>query len=377
MSVGGEKFVFDEILWNSGVQFGCHAKQNALIWEVSNNSTFMHKKGFFLSAPLDSGEKGTIWNRIQFAWESSPQNNLEISCMALDQLTIIRGQEIISIQNYFEDLTIDAVEKETFFEELCQEKRYNVQDMYFTNLKGRYLWIKIAFTSYLPEKCSLQNFMVWYHIKPVTDYLPILYQEQNDFVKRFLAIFQSLYYDFQEQLDYVTQFLDVDCVSGTYLQWLAQWMGCVYPANWQDDKLRRFLKISFSLFQQKGTRTGLERLLTFAIGNQPILIELWKIMETCGEAYTRNGYDQLYGNAESVFWVLIAQEDLQACDMQELLQLIQWYQPIHTIAHIAVLKQQMLLGGHTYLGINSRIVGEMAYRLVENDTQESNSIRLQ
>lgn len=376
MSVGGEKFVFDEILWNSGVQFGCTAKQDALIWKPAN-STFAQSRGFFLSAPLDSGEKGTVWNRIRFSWESSPRNNLEISCIALDQLTLTRGQEIISVQDYFEDLTIDATAKEALFDELCQEKRSNTQDMYFTNLKGRYLWIKFAYTSYICEESRLQNCMVWYNVKPVTDYLPMVYQEQNDFLKRFLAIFQSLYYDFQEQLDYVTQFLDVDCVSGAYLRWLAQWMGCVYPANWSDDKLRRFLKMSFSLFQQKGTRQGLEHLITFATGRQPILLELWKIMEICGEAYTRNAYDQLYGNAESIFWVLVSQEDMQECDMQELLQLIQWYQPIHAQAHVAVLKEQMLLGGHTYLGINSRIVGQVAYRLVEDDTQASNSVRLQ
>lgn len=377
MSVGGEKFVFDEILWNSGVQLGCHAEQNTLVWEVSNKSAFTQNKGIFLSAPLDSGEKGTIWNRIQVSWVASSQTNLEISCLALDQLTITQGQEIISIPEYFEDLTIDAVEKDVFFEELCQEKQRNTKDMYFTKLKGRYLWIKLVFTSFLPTESSLENFMVWYDVKPVTDYLPVLYQEQNDFLKRFLAIFQSLYYDFQEELDYVTQFLDVDCVSGAYLQWLAQWMGCVYPANWQDEKLRRFLKISFSLFQQKGTRKGLERLIAFAIGHEPILVELWNVMEICGEAYTRNAYDRLYGDSASAFWVLISQEDLQVCNMQELLQLIQWYQPIHTFAHVGVLKQQMLLGGHTYLGINSRIVEERAYRLVENGAQAYNSIRLQ
>lgn len=376
MRVGGEKFVFDEILWNSGVQCGCFAKADTLIWEAASDA-LTQKRSFFVSAPLDSGEKGTVWNRIRFSLEAAPQNNLEISCMASDQLTLTIEQEVFSIQDYLEDLTIDAAKKEAFFDGFCQAKRSNIQDMYFTELKGRYLWIKFAYISYIPEESYLRNCMVWYHVKPVTEYLPMVYQEHNDFLKRFLAIFQSLYYDFQEQLDYVTQFLDVDCVSGAYLKWLAQWMGCVYPANWQDDKLRRFLKISFSLFQQKGTRAGLERLITFATGHPPMILELWKVMQICKEAYTRNAYDQLYGNAESIFWVLVSQEDMQTCDMQELLQLIQWYQPVHAHAHIAVLKQQMLLGGHTYLGINSRIVDQMAYRLVDDETQASHSVRLQ
>jgi phage tail-like protein len=99
------------------------------------------------------------------------------------------------------------------------------------------------------------------------DYLPAIYRE--DFVLRFLAMFESLLIPIEWNADNFDLYLDPTTTQSEFLSWIGDWFAVQFDASWTEDQQRMFLKEVYSLYARRGTPWALWRLLGIYTGCNP------------------------------------------------------------------------------------------------------------
>jgi phage tail-like protein len=104
-------------------------------------------------------------------------------------------------------------------------------------------------------------------------FLPDIYQE-NDFLRRFLLIFESLWEPLEHRQDHIEMYFDPRTCPRTFLPWLAGWLGLPYNPRWPESRLRRLLAQGMELYRWRGTRHGLARMIEVCTGLIPTITDV-------------------------------------------------------------------------------------------------------
>lgn len=103
-------------------------------------------------------------------------------------------------------------------------------------------------------------------------YLPDIYQE-NDFLQRFLSIFEDIWEPLEQRQDYIHMYFDPRTCPAPFLPWLASWLGLTFNPHWPEARRRRLLAQAMDLYRWRGTRYGLMRMIEVCTGLTPVIIE--------------------------------------------------------------------------------------------------------
>lgn len=103
-------------------------------------------------------------------------------------------------------------------------------------------------------------------------YLPGLYQE-NDFLQRFLSIFEDIWEPLEQRQDHIEMYFDPRTCPVSFLPWLASWLGLTFNPHWPEARRRRLLAQAMDLYRWRGTRYGLIRMIEVCTGLTPVIIE--------------------------------------------------------------------------------------------------------
>ena len=75
------------------------------------------------------------------------------------------------------------------------------------------------------------------------------------FFHRYMSIYSTLYMDFQEKIDNVADFLDINTAPAQLLPIFCGWMGLDVSGDFlTEDRLRTLVKEAYQLNRTKGTR---------------------------------------------------------------------------------------------------------------------------
>jgi phage tail-like protein len=174
--------------------------------------------------------------------------------------------------------------------------------MLFRKNTGRYLWLKLALST-VDENLSpsINHMKVLYPRESYLRYLPAIYQENpigqedpvsRDFLERFLSIFETVFYDFETRIYDIFKYFDPDTAemniyeiykyldyetakdkSKDFLNWLASWFNIAVEDEWDENIKRRFIRDAYKLYKQKGTLSGIEKLIEIYTGKKPLIRE--------------------------------------------------------------------------------------------------------
>jgi len=103
-------------------------------------------------------------------------------------------------------------------------------------------------------------------------YLPAIYQS-DDFMGRFLMLFESFWGPIERQIDSIPFYFDPDTAPPDFLPWLASWLDLAFDERWPEEKRRRLLRCVASLYRKRGTKAGLQEHLEIFSGGQVEIIE--------------------------------------------------------------------------------------------------------
>jgi phage tail-like protein len=125
------------------------------------------------------------------------------------------------------------------------------------------------------EGYILSSERVQVFVKPQSSYmrfLPEIYSE-NDFLGRFLMLFESFWRPADLQIAQGEFYYDMDLTPEPFLPWLASWIGVTWDDHLSDDRKRQLLHTALAIYQRRGTRLALQDFLKIYTGGQVEIIE--------------------------------------------------------------------------------------------------------
>lgn len=99
-------------------------------------------------------------------------------------------------------------------------------------------------------------------------YLPAIHQD-NDFLGRFLQIFESLWEPMEARQETINGYFDPLSCPEPFLPWLSSWFGIPYYPSWPEWRRRRFLWVSIKNLWIRGTAEALSHVIEVCTGLIP------------------------------------------------------------------------------------------------------------
>ncbi len=103
-------------------------------------------------------------------------------------------------------------------------------------------------------------------------YIPAVYSDEQ-FLGRFLLIFESLHAPLEWIVDNFACYLDPRLTPAEWLQWFGQWVDVFVPGTLPRDRQQAIVEEMGDLFLARGTRKSLSRHLELVFGKAPEILE--------------------------------------------------------------------------------------------------------
>jgi phage tail-like protein len=105
-------------------------------------------------------------------------------------------------------------------------------------------------------------------ISPYLHDLPIIYHD-NDFLARFLLIFESIWEPLEQRQDHIAMYADPHTSPASFLGWLGGWLDLSFSAQWPENRTRRLVAEAVDLYRWRGTEYGMTRMIEVCTGLSP------------------------------------------------------------------------------------------------------------
>ncbi len=291
--------------------------------------------------PLDSGESAFRWGRVKLGLYLPRDASVRIYARASDEAAWALWEQYAG-----EEEGTDAVQA------LFGEAKAVGSDVWLS-VKGRYLWLAVAFTSSGAEKPRLDSVSVLADGDHMSDYMPAMYQEQ-DFTYRYLSIFTAMLQDLEESIGRSRRQLSPAAADPEMLRYLAHWL-CADPGT-AEEELRRTLPTLIEEYETMYTVEGIRRSVERLTGQTPQIIEHFMVDPNDPACADPEVYRRLYGDDRYRFFLLLPQNTFpEQRQMERFLEQLEEITPAETTAELILLKPGVQLDWHTYLGLNTRI----------------------
>lgn len=304
--------------------------------------------GVYCLAAVDSGEKGFQWGRAAVEADLPPDTALRLYARAadtrrwgnwldLDQgIRALKGDPIPALREIFGPPVSDSRD--------C-----------LLPCVGRYLWVMLELTATGTQTPVIQKLRLWMGGDHMVDYLPAIYQGE-DFTRRFLSIFDSMYTDMDRTIDALPGRMDYQHTEGDLLRCLASWV-CVERGG-SEEHLREQIRTALPDYEDLYTLEGVRRSVRRLTGREPILIEPFQVSPNRPDCQDPALYRRLYGEDPYRFFVLLPEDTFSGQKEREQFQRdMEEVIPAGMTMQMIQLKPCIQLDWHTYLGINARIGG--------------------
>jgi len=233
----------------------------------------------------------------------------------------------------------------------------NPKDVLIVGPRGQYLWLKIILSvdESKAKTPVIKNVKLYFSAPTYLEHLPAIYQEDplsQGFLERYLSIFETVLANIESQIDCVPQLYDVEETRSDFLPWLSTWLGAVKDENWPEDKWRVFLSWAVELYNKRGTKAEIEKIIEIFSGDPPVAI-----IEPGLLKYENQGLkavlDRLFGGHHSFCVLLTPNQVKTQTDRRVIKRIIDAEKPAHTRGGFAVIEDMLRLDWHTYLDKNS------------------------
>lgn len=249
-----------------------------------------------------------------------------------------------------------AAEKMARLTALPHLRAVDRQDILLHSLQGRWVYLCVCALPQDGAACVLRGVHLEFPRYSFTQYFPEIYQ-QDDFFRRYVAVFQSLYLDLESRVDEVPRMLDYESADDAQTEALAAWLGIDTAGGlFGPEQLRSLIRDSQLYQGGKGTRAALEGVVELACGVRPRIVEHFQWSRMPMPAARRRLYEGLYGADGNMFCVILNLTDrpgpLPVSEAQ-LDRLIDAYSMLGTRHRLVFLRRCSYTDTHCYLDVNS------------------------
>lgn len=328
----------------------------ALEEDVSENDVL---NGIFISRLLDSGVEGNQWHRAVIQSKAYGDDSVRFYFYCSDEDQVMVGNRIWQWEELIRSREISLEKKRQLMEPCLVHIVQNPQDIMLYHARGRYLWMEIQLfcqAGFFPE---IQHMKIYAGNRSFLSYLPAIYQNggREDFLGRFLGMFEAVYQDLEERIANSTKQLDPMTADPEFLSWLAKWVGISNAHLWQEERLRLLLKGIVKKNLIRGTREYTEHMIGTFTGECPFILEYGDIEEYRGNTKAYESLTQSYAHGPYEVNVLVREQTVPSLREQHALKkMIEDMKPAHIRIHLIILRPGIYLGQNVYVGVNSTLV---------------------
>lgn len=280
----------------------------------------------------------------------------------------------------------------------------NPQNALLESAVGRYLWVTLELIGSESSSPRVESFRAYFPPKSYLRYLPAIYRENersDDFLRRYLSIFESIFADIEEEIDHTTQYLDPYGIPSEYLSWLGSWLAIETDETWSEPAKRELLSRAPELFRKRGTKEGLLEVLNIYLKHANTsktpwkhalereretigqLVESGQITEADGNEMYENHQELSKVSSEASLFSLFEHSDLDRVDSKEIREaytrfiscpqcflvlvspfvtdeqmrtigrIVDTEKPAHATGQAIELRPRMQLGENSFLGANT------------------------
>ena len=357
MSLGTKSFVFNRNSdWKkNNYSCGIQIKDNYLCFLPDNNLN-----SAFFSKCLDSIEFGMSWGILK------TQIYMNQNCKVIFRVFASDSKDIIAyIGEKTEKVNIDKFlrgnsnfnAKFEFFDKINAVKFENPKCVPLFSLKGRYLWFCIEVIGFAKELIKIEEIEISFPLVSYTEYLPEVYQAAmpNSFMNRFISIFQYILLETENIIDNIPEKFEPFYTNKEFLSWIAGWFN-INEMIWEENKLRYLINDMIDIFTSQRTKNSIIKIIEEYTGYKPIIIEKFKIINNDFYKTEQKLVDKLFGQNNFFFTVIMNKNEIKKSDdYANVLNIIKNNAPINAICNLVVLTNNISLGYHCYIGLNSYI----------------------
>lgn len=309
----------------------------------------------FCSKLIDAHRDNPSWAELFVPFEADCAATAELLIYSADEdftETAAGGRQRISDVLADGGVTVQA-KKEMLMPYLKKQVPL-LENTDLTGIAGRYLWFLIEWRG-IWRACPVRDIYVYFDRKGWENYLPEVYRtEGGDFLKRWLAMLQSIYEAVSESIAAKAAHFDPETADADTLEMLAQWLRFVRLPEEEHEALRRLLRRAPDLYRRKGTAAALKEAVSLYL-NQPVeLLEYQDLYEN-GKP-KRPDAGALYEMDEYTCLLLIQRtEAMNQKRLAAVSAIAERMLPAALKLRIVLLEDGVSLGGYHYLGVNTSV----------------------
>ncbi|MBR3993497.1 MAG: hypothetical protein IKI92_06525 [Anaerotignum sp.] len=304
----------------------------------------------FITEAIDGIEDNAQWGRLHMDWELEEDMVVTVSVAATNSRYVWQEDEQYYFDEVLHDTDTSPELKRNFMEYIGAKKTVNQKDILLYELEGRYLYIMVEVLGLGKGKFS--HIYVDNQGDLFMDTFPEVYRDHGSFFHRYLSVFSSLYMDFQEKIDHVTEILDIDTAPAELLPTFGRWMGLDISGDFlKEERLRQLVKEAYQLNRMKGTKAALKRVSEIILGEEVIILEK-NVMRSETQADTQELYEDLYGDGTYDVTMLV-HTYVPENQKSQLMFLLNQFKPVRSRLKVRFLEPKGDLDSHTYMDMNA------------------------
>ena len=301
---------------------------------------------------LDSAETETEWGRLTMKLQCPENVIVRVHLIASDRNLFTRnGGQIGSIDDFLLSSEEPEEIKRKIFDQNGEQVFTNQENILLYDLHGRYLWIYLEIIG--KAEVRISNMRVVLPGDNFMNTFPEIYRQNGDFMKRYLSVFSSIYNDFQDRIDQVSDLLDFDTAPAYLLPVFASWLGVDVRGDFlSEQELRCLVKEIYQFNRMKGTREVLERITEIVLGEKVIIVEKNLVHKSDLAQYHLKDQPELYGNSPYDV-TLFVRNFVEEKKRSQLFFLLHQFVPVRCRLHILYLDLKSTLDTYCYLDMNA------------------------
>lgn len=359
--------------WQRSLLLNFEPRDHCVVFAQSQNNEYgMLANAVMITGSIDSTELDFHWESL-FLDVEMPENSLvKVSCYAANSKAAFLEDRPVDLDTYIKAAQSNPSQGVKELTTLFKPGFTGATDG-LISVKGRYLWLRLEFLVPQPLEFKLRKIKLPISDEKILQYLPEIYRDnqENNFFKRFMEIFDSVFFDIEEKVNFLSEKMDYTIADEEMLRYLANWVGIDDAQDLPENELRERIRGIIFEYRAIGTKPGLIKLIEREVGVKPQIVEYFDYKKMQQESRDREIYQELFGDNPFKFFILLPEEALNKVkNLDSFLAKLKNNIPAHTEAGIIRLKQGTILGKHTYLGVNS-MVGEYTYGRVDGNDEIS------
>lgn len=314
------------------------------------------QQGTFISRLLDSREEGNQWYRAVIQSAGYGDDSIRFFFYCSDSTQVTAGEQVWEWEELICSQEFTVRQKHEIMRPYLVHQVPNPQDILLYHAKGRFLWMEIQLFCQAETAPKIMNMKIYAQGHSFLRFLPEIYQNEpeNDFLKRYLSLFEAVYQDMDAKIRTSARQLDPQAASTEFLIWMARWAGISDVQFWPEEKLRTLLNGIVKKNLIRGTKAYMEYMIEVFTGESPLFVEYGEIEQYKDHPGVYRNLIRYYAHGPYEVNILIREQAVPSMQEQKALKkIIENMKPAHIEVHLIFLKPYIYLNQNVYVGINT------------------------